>query len=726
MESVEHGRGTTLWISPRRRRGASFVQIRGRSRTDESMDHLLEGAAQEEKTRQSRKGVYLPFANYYRQLTFRISDLMPEVRVYSEGDCTVSVDFVVAAVVLVLLLALLGPVLIPIAILFCAVWDNDRKWFDWLLQPLMVALACLPLYLLWAMTDTAFEKDTLQEFRRAENSMLELCGPYLCLLIFSFVCLADVCQCCIEKGTGQMLLDEMHEIKEQEGFVREIPESEPEPLGGGDNLGEQLCEIVQYIHSTVGRHEESWGCECLQEAPSSLTSKFMGVILKILQRMFEDGYQDEKDESQELRTMLEENFITPDQAIAAFRVSPLQLVWLVFCSLGPTLLPTVYRFVNGYEDFLFSSHPAVRRCQYAYLLITFSTSAHLLSSCYDLNERLENMQLATLATLYLVAPTKRRAVLAATYKRRFKKLVLMPTPQNSVTTPLAEAEVQRVTTEAGRTLSEGFGQLRYVMDQREQNAWKLFQIEYETACGVEKSSPSPTLHGTTSSHADSAFTDDDDNDNHDANKGTFSYLATRKFALLQLLARSDCLVLEVKSQVVALVLTMIVVMCALIVGFSIGLMHGHHAITPLFCVIFLPLIVIGMLLILNKLVMLEVYLYEDTLKILQSWRERMERLRYAVTLHKASTANRAEQESFFHSLIDPVAGLIDYTKNWQKRVKIFGLNASSSRRNRILLSIIAYFGLVFWHFLSHKTWYIELQQEFSTIAMSHGVVVLPE
>lgn len=77
-------------------------------------------------------------------------------------------------------------------------------------------------------------------------------------------------------------------------------------------------------------------------------------------------------------------------------------------------------------------------------------------------------------------------------------------------------------------------------------------------------------------------------------------------------------------------------------------------------------------------------------------------------------------------LIDPVAGLIDYTKNWQKRVKIFGLNASSSRRNRILLSIIAYFGLVFWHFLSHKTWYIELQQEFSTIAMSHGVVVLPE
>ena len=128
-----------------------------------------------------------------------------------------------------------------------------------------------------------------------------------------------------------------------------------------------------------------------------------------------------------------------------------------------------------------------------------------------------------------------------------------------------------------------------------------------------------------------------------------SYLATRRFSALQLLARADCLVLESKSQVVLLVLAFIMIMCAVILACSVGLLHGQHAITPLFCMVFLPIVLIVMLDIMNKLVDLENYFYEDTLKILQSWRERMERLRYAVTIDEAISEERTHVDSFFTS-----------------------------------------------------------------------------
>jgi uncharacterized membrane protein len=68
-----------------------------------------------------------------------------------------------------------------------------------------------------------------------------------------------------------------------------------------------------------------------------------------------------------------------------------------------------------------------------------------------------------------------------------------------------------------------------------------------------------------------------------------------------------------------------------------------------------------------------------------------------------------------------VAGLIDYTKNWQNRVQLLGHNASSSRRNRMLLSFVMYFVIVLWHFLTQKAWFIELQQDLREIAFSQGI-----
>ena len=72
-------------------------------------------------------------------------------------------------------------------------------------------------------------------------------------------------------------------------------------------------------------------------------------------------------------------------------------------------------------------------------------------------------------------------------------------------------------------------------------------------------------------------------------------------------------------------------------------------------------------------------------------------------------------------MIDPVAGLIDYTKNWQRPVSIFGITASSTRRNRVLLSLLAYFAVLLWEILKQQGWYIALQQELAQIADARGV-----
>eukprot|EP00439_Symbiodinium_sp_Y106_P057256 s2111_g8.t1 len=131
-----------------------------------------------------------------------------------------------------------------------------------------------------------------------------------------------------------------------------------------------------------------------------------------------------------------------------------------------------------------------------------------------------------------------------------------------------------------------------------------------------------------------------------------------------------------------------------------------------------------MLSIVNNLVSLERLLLADTLKILQSWRERLERLRYGVTSTLFKDDNRQAimfLDNYLCSLIDPVAGLIDYTKNWQKPVSIFGITASSTRRNRVVLSLLAYFVVLLWQLLKQQSWYIALQQELAQIADSHGV-----
>lgn len=318
------------------------------------------------------------------------------------------------------------------------------------------------------------------------------------------------------------------------------------------------------------------------------------------------------------------------------QASPLQLLLLMVCSLGPAFFPTIWRFLTHCEDVFFSMNDGVKHCQRAYLLMAIVSSAHLISSCCDLNENLDRMELSQLATLFLAAPYKRRQLLTATYQSRFKRLILRPFQME---VDLAEAEYldedDNLPREILETLAEGIHHLRYELSTL-QSFLEVLQIDKKSIRGEATPKREEITSKPDFGEDDPCF--------------QVNFLETRKFALLQLFARADCLVLEVKSQVVLFALTIIMVMCAVILAFSVGLIHGQHAITPWFCVLFLPCILVAMLKIMNKLVKLDVLLYEDTLKILQSWRERMERLRYAITIDKAIGDKRMQLDSFFTSL----------------------------------------------------------------------------
>ena len=285
--------------------------------------------------------------------------------------------------------------------------------------------------------------------------------------------------------------------------------------------------------------------------------------------------------------------------------------------------------------------------------MAFVSSAHLISSCCDLNENLDRMELSQLATLFLAAPFKRRQLLTTTYQSCFKRLILKPfhMDESNRVEPVDLIEAEKLDDDnlLRETLAEGFRHMRYELSTL-QSFLQVLQID-------KKSIPAETTPKGEETSKEPDFGDDpcaygvDGNDHVEGfNCWQITYLETRKFALLQLFARADCLVLEVKSQVVLFALTIIMVMCAVILAFSVGLIHGQHAITPWFCVLFLPCILVAMLMIMNKLVKLDVHLYEDTLKILQSWRERMERLRYAITIDKAIGDKRMQLDSFFTSL----------------------------------------------------------------------------
>ncbi|CAE7766102.1 unnamed protein product [Symbiodinium sp. CCMP2456] len=642
----------------------------------------------------------------YMRIIYMISKRMPDIHVNSEGDDTHSLAFVLASVALVLVLTVLGPVLLPVAVVYTATCgaapsgymslnagpaepetaaERYPAFLRWTLTLILTGLSALPLYLLWSMTVVVFDEEVLMEFMKPENPMLELWGPYVCLLILSLTCHVDVYQCCIENGAGQMLLDEMREMIEQDAFMVKIAKGTTVDEKEVDHLIPSMQDLVRYMDVHIQEKEHG-----LFTTQRRLTSHFMYAVFQVIRDEIQDTDKDEEeDPSAPLRAQLEQF------SASSVPIAPPAVAVLLMGSLGPALLPALVRLANGYQGLW--SHDGVWTCQRAYLFMAFLTSMRLIGACYGLIDSLGRLQLATLAALYLAAPRRRRAVLAAMYRPQFDKLLFLPDH-----VPLAPA--RELSSDLERRYG-GFARFRCVFVA---NKLRGKGLEFRNKESMKQEDDQQAQ-----------IPQEDD-----AN-ASVTYLAARKFAFLQLLTRTDCLVLEGKSEAVMLVLAMILTLVSVLLVYSVGLTDGqHHYNTLAFGSLILLGVLAVMLSIVNNLVSLERLLLDDTLKILQSWRERLERLRYGVTSTLFEEDNLKDitfLDNYLCSLIDPVAGLIDYTKNWQKPVSLFGVTASSTRRNRVVLSLLAYFAVLLWQLLKQQGWYIALQQELAQIAESHGV-----
>ena len=253
----------------------------------------------------------------YMRITYMISERMPEIHVNSEGHDTHSLAFVLASVALVLVLTVLGPVLMPVAVVYTATCGAGPSGYmslksgpaepetaaepypaflRWTLTILLAGLSVLPLYLLASMSMVVFDEEILMEFMKPENPMLELWGPYVCLLILSLAFHADVWQCCIENGAGQMLLDEMHEMKEQDAFMVKIAKNIDEQEV--ENSIADMQDLVRYMDVHI--QEKKHG---LFTSQRRLTSNFMYAVFQVILEMQDADIDDEEDKPKKRKSL---------------------------------------------------------------------------------------------------------------------------------------------------------------------------------------------------------------------------------------------------------------------------------------------------------------------------------------------------------------------------------------------------------------------------------------
>ena len=250
--------------------------------------------------RSAEEGWFAPYGTVvkqYTRITYIISQQMPELHVNSEGYCAQSLYSMLAWPCLVLTLTALGPFLLPFAVIYSATFASAPHGYDsvsrgqsepdspehrcgyFVIQALLLALSTLPLYLLWTMTAALLRGGMLQEFRRPENPIVELVGPYICVLIQSLVFLANVYHCCIQKSVGRMLVDEMLEIKEQELIMRKIAGSMEREV---EHMVEEVQDLCRYIDAHIQERQH-----VLSTEHRRLTSDLMYAVFAAIQVAFE-------------------------------------------------------------------------------------------------------------------------------------------------------------------------------------------------------------------------------------------------------------------------------------------------------------------------------------------------------------------------------------------------------------------------------------------------------
>ena len=76
------------------------------------------------------------------------------------------------------LLFFIGPIFVPVAVAVWIVSEADRRRQDLVVQPLLIGLATLPLYLLRTMAEAVHKKGALREFRNLDNSYLSFAARF--------------------------------------------------------------------------------------------------------------------------------------------------------------------------------------------------------------------------------------------------------------------------------------------------------------------------------------------------------------------------------------------------------------------------------------------------------------------------------------------------------------------------------------------------------------------
>lgn len=643
-----------------------------------------------------RDGCLSPFQNAYKASVHYVSGKMPEeMFVNSEGAYKVPLSLVLLSLSMILLTAPLVPLGLPLLATY-GVWTVGwpRTGCDAILRLLGILLSWAPLALLIPLARMISTGQTLQLFEQEKISRVEVLGPFICCLLASLVFFSDVFLYIVERACAWMVWDEFAELEEKVFEVDEDVMEHPKLVDRVVHFLQQLRENIRVQSAVFNRSYV-------------VQSEFERRILFAL-------------EGGDHRRWLENPPLHNHRNNESWRLS----VGSIFAGLVQALLPSLSRLCLGVEEPLLCDSGILMFIRITYCVTAFATAAFVARHCIGTLMRLHTFQLRCLAVLYLVAPDKRRKALGWQYWSLMENLRLtLPTEESDTgheDTPLTSHQSQRklwLVDERRHTKmaeQDSFTQLlfactdsmRYtlffddVRGQVDEEMEKVNSLErvHEVNTNISEislrknESVRATKPRRKSRRRRATVVGDDEQLLEEqpcpAHNKEVKILAARRFALLRIVTRANALVLQVH---VEKLLSGILGVTVLYVTSEMLLVASEDSLTSasIVCLSNLLAIVALVFSILNKLVALNQMFREDTLKVLQSWKEKLDRLRFEVTLDMPIGSARTHMDSFFLSLLDPVTDMVDFIKNWQQPISLCGVEITSSKRNQVLVPMLS-------------------------------------
>ncbi|CAE7348716.1 unnamed protein product [Symbiodinium natans] len=643
-----------------------------------------------------RDGPLSPFQNAYKASVHYVSSKMPEeMFVNSEGAYKVPLSLVVLSLVMIVSSAPLVPLALPLVAAH-GVWISGRAQTgcDVFLRFLGLLLSWAPLALLVPLARMISTGQTLQLFEQEKISRVEVLGPFVCCGLASLIFFSDVFFYIVERACAWMVWDEFAELEEKVFEVDEDVMRHPKLVARVVHFLEQLRENIRVQSAVFNRSYV-------------VQSEFERRILYAL-------------EGGDHRRWLESAPLLNQRNKESWRLS----VGSLLAGLVQATLPSISRVCLGVEEPLFCDSGILMFIRITYCLTAFATAAYVARHCIGTLMRLHTFQLRCLAILYLVAPDKRRKALGWQYWSLMEGLRLTlpedhpeadgqetPTSQHSQRKLWLVDERRHTKNEQDaftKLLFACTDSMRYTLffdDVREgrpqgeevqrTGSLEKFQnvnselteisLRKNESGGHDKPLRKQTRRRATVVGDDEQLQEEQPCPAH--NKEV-KILAARRFSLLRIVTRANALVLQVHVE--KLLIGMVVV-TVLYVTSEMLLVASEDSLTSasIVCLSNLLAIFVLVLSILNKLVALNQMFREDTLKVLQSWKEKLDRLRFEVTLDMPIGSARTHMDSFFLSLLDPVTDMVDFIKNWQQPISLCGVEITSTKRNQVLVPMLS-------------------------------------